>query len=103
MSSKYEQETVINFNEAEVVAKIYSASKRVWHKCEKAGYKLVKTEMMNGEPSGKFYECEKVMISFRSKIRKMSQEQREALKQRAKLMLFGKKRLGELDSTGKQD
>ena len=81
--SKYEKETIINFNEEEENATVYSCSKRVWSKCEKAAYKLIDTNLdSDGNVISKTYETRKKNISFR-KQRTLSVEYRTLLKERA--------------------
>ena len=87
--TKYEKETNINFSENDDTATIYSCSKKYWNKCEKAGYELINTNLdSDGNVISKTYETNKKNISFR-KPRILSDEHREKLRKRAKVMRKG--------------
>ena len=87
--TKEEKETIINFNEDEVTSTIYTCSKKVWNKCDKAGYKLINTGLdSDGNVISKTYETKKKNISLR-KQRVLSDEHKEKLRERAKVMRSG--------------
>lgn len=48
------------------MAYIYTASPPTVTKCTKRGYKLVKTDSVDGKIRGWFFECPKNLISLRS-------------------------------------
>ncbi len=62
MSTREEQETIINFNEAEEVAEIYTASKLVADRLTKSGLKPTKTEKMEGEICSWYFSMPKWAI-----------------------------------------
>jgi hypothetical protein len=87
--SKEEKETIINFSENDDTANVYSCSKKIWNKCEKNGYDLIDTNLdSNGNIISKTYEIEKRLVSFR-KPRVLSDEHKEKLRKRAKVMRTG--------------
>jgi len=76
--SRYEQETIINFNQAEDVAYIYTCSKAWMQHLEK---KLsLKPKQINYY--AREYECPKSWIKKPLKPRKLSGEQKRKLSQR---------------------
>ena len=76
--TKYEQETIINFNQAEDVAYIYTCSK-AWIKHFEKVLKLKPTKVYS---YAREYECPKSWIKKPRKPRKMSEEQKRKLAQR---------------------
>jgi hypothetical protein len=87
--TKYEKETIINFNEDEDTATIYSCSQKIWNKCEKVGSKLIDTNLdSDGNIVSKTYATDKKQISLR-KPRILSDEHKEKLRKRAKVMRTG--------------
>ena len=88
-----EQETVIQFNRNDKGATIYTSDStmitKLDHRCEDSPeyYKLDKAETVDGDVVGKFYKlADKNMISFRSKKRIISDEQKEQFAERMKLI-----------------
>ena len=76
--SRQEQETIINFNQAEDVAYIYTCSKSWIRHMEK---------VLNLKPTvihsyAKEYECPKTWIRKPRKVRQLSKEQKDKLKRR---------------------
>lgn len=57
---KYECETIVNFNELEEFALVYTSSKRIINKLLKLGY-----EIIHEDKFGKSFKCSKKCISFR--------------------------------------
>lgn len=57
-----EAETVINFNEEESLAEVYTASARVHKLLTARGLEPYKVDHMNGEPCGWFYRLPKYAI-----------------------------------------
>ncbi|MGB9792119.1 MAG: hypothetical protein ACPLTR_06015 [Thermacetogeniaceae bacterium] len=55
----YEAETIINFNEAEDTAELYTAARRVAELLEKRGLKPYKVERTNGRATGWFFSLPK--------------------------------------------
>ncbi|MEW6188845.1 MAG: immunoglobulin [Actinomycetota bacterium] len=86
--SKYEQETIINFNEAENTANIYTCKKSLMNKLFKAKWaKFIRSEELDEKIYSMEFEVPKkfIKITPRKKYRKPSQAQLEALaKGRAK-------------------
>ena len=76
--SKQEQETIINFNQAENIAYIYTCS-RSWmnHLENKLGLKPVRVESYARD-----YECPKAWIRKPLKPKKLSEEQRQKISKR---------------------
>lgn len=62
--SRYEQETIINFNEEDAISSIYTSSRRVVAMLERRGLKPVRVEKFkgDGEPSGWWFEVPKSAI-----------------------------------------
>ena len=77
--SKYEKETIINFNESDEKANIYTRSKTTMTRLDKLVKKNPKDyKLIENEPTQKEYECDKRLISFRTS-KKLSIEQRKAI------------------------
>lgn len=75
-----EKETIVNFNEEEDFAEVYSCQKFIWTKCEKLGMKLTSTvKNKEGTIISKTYECPKKWIRF-IKTREYSEEHKERLR-----------------------
>ena len=84
--TKQEKENIISFNENEETATIYSCSKKIWNKCEKAGYEQIDTGLDSDENIvSKTYETVKKNISFR-KLRVLTDLQKEKLRDRTIMM-----------------
>lgn len=75
--SKQEQETIINFNQAEDTAYIYTCSKSWMHHMEKV-LGLKPTEIHS---YARDYECPKAWIRKPRKPRKLSEELKQRLRQ----------------------
>jgi hypothetical protein len=75
--SRYERETIINFNEANHVAYIYTCSKSWIRHLERLGLKPTETHSYARE-----YECPKEWIRKPYKPRKYTKEQKQRLAQR---------------------
>jgi hypothetical protein len=74
--SALERETVITFNDAEPVASVYTAQRAVITKLKKnEGARLIKEVDFEGSPSA-WFEIPKEFISFRSRPREFSAEER---------------------------
>jgi len=79
----FEKETIINFNEGEQEAEIYSCTSSIWTKCVKAGLKLKKTTTINDKIISKTYTCPKGYIKIKKPHKSnQSPEQREASRKR---------------------
>lgn len=80
--SRYEQETIINYNAGEATAIIYTRDENAMRKLDKLVieypdiYKLIKQDDVS-----KTYSAPKAYINYR-KPRKISEEQREQARQR---------------------
>ena len=76
----YERETIVNYNDGEDFATIYTASKFTMAKCEKLGYKIIEKCTKGGEVVAVTFKCPKNLISFRKKREKkvLTEEQKKA-------------------------
>ena len=82
--TRYEQETIINFNAEEKTATLYTRDPAVMRKVDALVIEYPDTFKCIGETDiDKTYEMPKSTITYR-KPRKLSEEQREAARQRAK-------------------
>ena len=85
-----EQETHICFMRDSDICRIYTTDSTMITRLDKLAedegspdWKLVKEHNFpNGEPAGKTYETKKRLITFRSGIREMSEEQKQAAAER---------------------
>lgn len=92
-----EQETTITFYRDSDVCKVYTSDSTVMTKLDKLAKKAkapcwkLKEEhrLQSGELAGKTYETHKDLITFRSDFKKVSEQQRELLSERAKNNLHG--------------
>ena len=75
--SKYEQETIINFNQAEDTAYIYTCSK-VWMRHFEKVLNLKSTDVHS---YAREYECPKAWIKKPRKPRKLSENHKQKLRQ----------------------
>jgi hypothetical protein len=82
--TRAERETVINFNEEENFATIYTASQPMINKCIKAGYEKIKEYVNSGEVIAMTFKLPKGFVSLRTKKREYSQETREKMVNRMK-------------------
>jgi hypothetical protein len=77
--TRYEQETIVRWNEDEEAVFIYSASPVTWRKCIRLGLRLKKSSRWpDGEESGRWYEVPKAMFRWGLK-RPVSPERRDAM------------------------
>jgi len=77
--SRYEQETVINYNNGEKTAEIYSADPVVLRKLQKLSDKYPDQYQLIREDSvSKTYRCPKKLISFRSPCTRVYTEEEKA-------------------------
>ena len=76
--TKFEQETIINFNQEESIAYIYTCSK-AWIRHFEKVLKLTPTKTYS---YAREYECPKTWIKKPRKTRKLSEAQRQKLSQR---------------------
>ena len=80
--TRYEQETIINFNAAEKIATLYTRDPAVIRKMDSLVTEYPNTFKQVGETSiDKTYEMPKSAVTYR-KPRSLSEEQREAAKMR---------------------
>ena len=80
--SRYEQETIINFNVAEKTASVYTRDPAVIRKLDSLVIEYPDTFKCVGETDiDKAYEMPKTAITYR-KPRKLSEEQKEAARKR---------------------
>lgn len=88
--TRYEQETVINFNVGEKMATVYTADPAVIRNLDSLviGYPDTFKRIKEDDIS-KTYEMPKSAVTYR-KPRRMSEEQREAAKKRMQLINFPK-------------
>ena len=88
LTNKYEKETIINFNEGEPLASIFTYSK-VWQKhLEK---KLGLKPILNNGFGGKEYEIDKKRIRPPFAPKKLSAKARKSLKERGKRLAGARK------------
>ena len=76
--TKYEMETVVNFNNAEKTATVFTCNRSLIGQLKRKGYKVIAEDALSTT-----FECPKKCISFRSaltKPRKVTEEQLEILK-----------------------
>ena len=80
--TRYEQETIINFNAGEQTATLYTRDPAVMRKVDALVIEYPDTSKCIGETDiDKTYEMPKSFVSYR-KPRRLSEEQREAAKKR---------------------
>ena len=80
--TRYEQETIINFNAAEKTAYIYTRDPAVMRKLDSLVIEYPDTFKCVGETDiDKAYEMPKTAVTYR-KPRKLSEEQKEAARKR---------------------
>lgn len=92
--SRYEQETIINFNAADDTAELYTADPVWMRKLDKLAeqnpgqFKVGRSERCEGTVIAKRYLFPKKLITVRSKVvkRDLTDEQREKLSERMKEM-----------------
>lgn len=93
--TKWEQETVINYNNEEKTATIYSRDPNVLRKLAKMqekypnAYKLISEDKL-----GKTYECSKKLIRFGNPPRELSEEEKERNRQHLAKYAFKKRSEG---------
>ena len=84
--SRQEQETIINFNAAEPTATVYTRDKTVMRRLDALVIEHPEHYRLIGETDiDKTYEMPKSFVSYR-KPRRLSAEQREAARSRAKAL-----------------
>ena len=95
MTSRQEQETIINWNEEEEIVSVYTASSITARKCQKLGFKLIKTDKVakTGDESW-WFECGKKNISMRKAL-VISTARRDDLSRRAKERVKSGQRVGQ--------
>lgn len=79
-----EQETVIQFDRNGTVCHVYTTDSTVMTKLDKI-HKRVKQDYVNGKPIAAYYEFDKRLLSFRSKIMKKNLSDEEKKKARERL------------------
>ena len=88
--TKYEMETVVNYNAGEQTATVYTRDKTVMRKLDKlvADFPDI-YELINQTDIDKTYSCPKAYITYR-KPRKLSDEQRKrAREQMKRINIYG--------------
>ena len=84
--TRYEQETIINFNAGDQTATLYTRDPAVMRKVDALVIEYPDTYKCIGETDiDKTYEMPKSFVSYR-KPRRLSEEQREAARERAKAL-----------------
>lgn len=78
-----EQETVIQFDRNGTVCHVYTTDSTMMTKLDKI-HKRVRQDYINGKPIAAYYEFDKKLLSFRSKIpkRTLTDEQKKAASER---------------------
>lgn len=79
-----EQETVIQFDRNDTVCHVYTTDLTVMTKLDKK-YKRVKQDYVSGKPIAAYYEFDKRLLSFRSKVMKKNLSDEEKKKARERL------------------
>ena len=79
-----EQETVIQFDRNGTVCHVYTTDPTMMTKLDKV-HKRVKQDYVNGKPIAAYYECDKRLLSFRSKVMKKNLSDEEKKKAREQL------------------
>lgn len=87
--TRYEQETIINFNAGEQTATIYTRDRTVMRKLDRLVAEFPDTYKLTGQTDiDKTYSMPKSHVNYR-KPRKLSDEQREQARQRMLLVNSG--------------
>lgn len=89
MLTKYEQETIINYNQAENVASIYTCDRSLMNELDKLRQKDTAIIEVNRNDYSCTYSLPKKYIKIKIP-RQLSKEQRQELSERAKLNFGGK-------------
>lgn len=79
-----EQETVIRFDRNSTVCYVYTTDSTVMTKLDKI-HKRVKQDYVSGKPIAAYYEFDKRLLSFRSKVMKKNLSDEEKKKARERL------------------
>ncbi len=89
--SSFERETITNWNSGEDTASLYTAEPKVWARIERLrGFRLIRTNRMDGKVVGKEFEFPRTYIRFGKNglmigpPRAVSQRQREQGKELAR-------------------
>lgn len=78
-----EQETVINYGRTDDYLTLWTSDPTVMTKLDKLeAWELVKTETSGGQIYAKEYKAPKRLLSFRSKIKELTEEQKKAMAER---------------------
>lgn len=85
--SRLERETIINFNEEEETASLYTASEVVYRRMLKRGFVPVDKYTMDGRECGWTFEIPRKSIVLPRLPRQMSQEKRLSLSARGKVAI----------------
>lgn len=89
--SRYEQETIVNYNNEEKIATICSRDPVVLRKLAKLAEKYPNAYILVDENSlGKTYECSKKLIRFGAPPRELSEEEKERNRQHLAKYAFKK-------------
>jgi hypothetical protein len=67
---RIEQETTLNFNQAEDTCSIYTAAPSVWRKLERKGFTAYKTDTVAGEVVAKWFLILKSFVVIRNSTKK---------------------------------
>lgn len=87
--TRYEQETIINFNAGEQTATVYTRDRAVMRKLDRLVAEFPDTYKLTGQTDiDKTYSMPKSHVNYR-KPRKLSDEQREQARQRMLLVNSG--------------
>ena len=86
--TRYEQETIINFNAGDQIATLYTRDPAVMRKVDALVIEYPDTYKCIGETGiDKTYEMPKSAVTYR-KPRRLSEEQREAARERVKALKY---------------
>lgn len=76
--SRYEQETIINYNREEKIAEIYTRDPIVMRKLEKLAEKYPKHYILKSKDEyGCVYECPKKLIRFGAPAKELTEEEKQ--------------------------
>ena len=92
-----EKETIINFNEQEDKATVYSCTSSIWTKCKKLRLEPVEvTRNESGRITNKTYEMPKAWINIRKPVKRKLTTERMAELRKQGLALLQKRKISSI-------
>ncbi|MEE9591533.1 MAG: hypothetical protein V3W26_03380 [Thermodesulfobacteriota bacterium] len=95
--SMAERETITTFNATQEDASVFTSQPKVWRRLDKIeGFKLVRTERLDGKVCAKEFECPRLFARLTNsgiavgKPRKVSEKQRQHMRRVRKSFLSSK-------------